>query len=80
MLTIDMDTARRFRLLADGVVTEVKIEGWKQAHFALSSDVTLLHDLSAGRVPPAWTPSETSTTEGVVFLAAIDEPLLRCLG
>ena len=32
----------------------------------------LLDDLSAGRVPQAWTPLETTTTEEVVFLAPLD--------
>ncbi|MCA9871628.1 MAG: winged helix DNA-binding domain-containing protein, partial [Anaerolineae bacterium] len=29
-------------------------------------------DLSAGRVPPAWTPLETNTTNEVLFLAPLD--------
>ena len=59
-------------LLADGDIIEVKVQGWKQVHYALSSDAGLLHDLVAGRVPPAWTPLETTTTEEVVFLAPLD--------
>ncbi len=38
---------------------------------------TLLHDLSAGRVPQAWTPLETTTTEEVVFLAPLDQVSAR---
>src|SRR5262245_20432780 len=50
-------------MLADGDFIEVKVEGWKAMQFALSSDAELLEDLSAGRVPTAWTPLETTTTE-----------------
>ena len=46
-------------------------------HYALSSDAKVLHDLSAGRVPKAWTPLETTTTEEVVFLAPLDHVSAR---
>ena len=48
------------------------MEGWKPVHYALGSDAELLDDLIAGRVPQAWTPLETTTTEEVVFLAPLD--------
>ena len=41
-------------------------------HYALASDAELLTDLSAGRVPKAWTPLATTTTEEAVFLAPLD--------
>lgn len=59
-------------MLADGDLIQVKVEGWKAVHCALGSDAEILHDLSAGRVPQAWTPLTTSTTEEVVFLAPLD--------
>ncbi|MBE0699285.1 MAG: YcaQ family DNA glycosylase [Anaerolineaceae bacterium] len=59
-------------LLADGDLIEVQVEGWKQIHYALGSDATVLGDLNAGRVPEAWKPVETTTTEEVVFLAPLD--------
>jgi uncharacterized protein len=59
-------------LLADGHIIEVKVEGWRATHYALGSDADLLHDLSAGRIPQAWTPLETTTTEEVTFLAPLD--------
>lgn len=59
-------------MLADGDLIEVKVEGWKAVHYALESDTRILNDLSAGRVPEAWTPLETTTTEEVVFLAPLD--------
>jgi uncharacterized protein YcaQ len=59
-------------LLADGDLIEVQVEGWKAVHYALGRDARLLRDLSAGRVPKAWTPLETTTTDEVVFLAPLD--------
>jgi uncharacterized protein YcaQ len=59
-------------MLADGDIIEVQVEGWKAVHYALGSDARLLRDLSAGRVPKAWKPLETTTTEEVVFLAPLD--------
>jgi hypothetical protein len=59
-------------MLADGEFIEVKVEGWKEVQFALGSDAKFLRDLSAGRVPKAWTPLETTTTEEVVFLSPLD--------
>jgi len=68
---------RREALLADGDIIEVQVEGWKAMHYALSSDETILRDLSAGRMPRAWTPLETTTTEEVVFLAPLDNVSAR---
>ena len=59
-------------MLADGEIIEVQVEGWKALHHALGSDAKVLRDLNAGRVPKAWTPLETTTTEEVVFLAPLD--------
>lgn len=59
-------------MLADGDLIEVQVEGWKQLHYALGSDSKALRDLSAGRVPRAWTPLDTTTTEEAVFLSPLD--------
>ncbi len=59
-------------MLADADLVEVRVEGWKAVHYALGRDAKELRDLSAGRVPKAWTPLETTTTEEVVFLAPLD--------
>jgi uncharacterized protein len=59
-------------MLADGDLIEVQVEGWKQVHYSLGSDVPLLEDLIAGRVPQAWAPLEKTTTDEVVFLAPLD--------
>jgi uncharacterized protein YcaQ len=62
---------------ADGEIIEVKVEGWKAVHYALGTDARVLRDLSAGRVPKAWTPLETTTIEEVVFLAPLDHVSAR---
>lgn len=64
-------------LLAEGELIEVRVEGWKAVHYALGSDAQLLGDLSAGRVPGAWQPLETTTHEEVVFLAPLDQVSAR---
>jgi hypothetical protein len=46
-------------------------------HYALGSDAALLHELSAGRVPQAWAPLETTTMDEVVFLAPLDQVSAR---
>lgn len=62
----------RDRMLADGDLIEVRVEGWKWVYYALGRDARVLRDLSAGRVPKAWKPLETTTTEEAVFLAPLD--------
>ena len=67
----------REALLAEGELIEVQVEGWKAMHYALGSDAKLLRDLSAGRVPKAWKPLETTTTDEAVFLAPLDHVSAR---
>ena len=64
-------------MLADGELIEVRVEGWKMAHYALGSDADVLRGVSAGRVPQVWTPLETTTTEEIVFLAPLDHVSAR---
>jgi uncharacterized protein YcaQ len=64
-------------MLADGELIEVQVEGWKTIQHALASDTGTLRDLSAGRIPKAWTPLETTTTEEVLFLAPLDQVSAR---
>lgn len=59
-------------MLGEGELIEVQVEGWKAVHYALGSDAPLLADLSAGRIPAAWKPVETTSIEEVVFLAPLD--------
>ncbi|MGE5374031.1 MAG: winged helix-turn-helix domain-containing protein [Bacteroidota bacterium] len=64
-------------MLADGDLIEVKVEGRKAVQYAIGSDARLLQNLSAGRIPKAWTPLETTTTEEAVFLAPLDQVSAR---
>jgi uncharacterized protein YcaQ len=65
------------QLLSEGELIEVKVDGWKQVHYALGSDARLLRELSAGGVPKAWKPLETNTTEEAAFLAPLDYVVAR---
>ncbi len=67
----------RAAMLAGNDIIEVQVEGWKEMHCALASDAEVLGDLSVGRLPLAWTPLETTTTEEVVFLAPLDQVSAR---
>jgi uncharacterized protein YcaQ len=64
-------------LVAGGELIEVRVEGWKAINYALGSDLVILDELSAGRVPAAWTPLETTTTAEAVFLAPLDHVSAR---
>lgn len=64
-------------MLANGDLIEVTVEGWKATHYALGSDAKVLRDLSAGRIPKAWTPLETTTAQEAVFLAPLDHVSAR---
>lgn len=62
----------RADMLDSGEIVEVQVEGWKQMHCVLGSDVKALKDVAAGRVPKAWKPASADTTEEAVFLAPLD--------
>jgi len=64
-------------MLTEGDIIEVKVEGWKALHYVLGSDARALGNLSAGRVPKAWAPLETTTIEEVSFLAPLDHVCAR---
>jgi uncharacterized protein YcaQ len=76
---LPFDKAHQIRetLLAEGQIVEVQVEGWKALHYAMGSDAAILQDLSAGRVPGAWAPLETTTSEEAVFLAPLDHDSAR---
>jgi len=76
---VPFERAKQIReaMLADGDIIEVQVEGWKAMHYALGSDASLLRDVSAGRVPKAWKPLETTTTDEVVLLAPLDQVSAR---
>lgn len=64
-------------LLSSGEVIEVKVEGWKEIHAALASDLELLQELSAGRIPQAWQPLDTTNDQEALFLAPLDQVSAR---
>ena len=76
---VPFERAKQLReaMLAEGTLIEVKIEGGKETYVALGTDAGTLAELSAGRVPPEWTPLETTTTEEAVFLAPLDQVSAR---
>jgi uncharacterized protein len=76
-LPFDKAAQIRESMLAEGEIIEVRVEGWKELHYALGADAKALGDLSAGRVPKAWKPLETNTSEEVVFLAPLDHVSAR---
>jgi len=59
-------------MISSGELLEVKVEGWKQIHYVLGRDMDLLQEVIAGKIPAAWTPLQTTTTDEVVFLAPLD--------
>jgi uncharacterized protein YcaQ len=64
--------AWRERQLAEGLIVDVQVEGWRAPQIALAADVPTLEDLLAGRVPSAWAPLETTTDEEATFLSPLD--------
>jgi uncharacterized protein YcaQ len=60
------------QMIEEGELIEVEVEGWKQMQCALGSDARLLRELIAGRVPKAWKPLATTTTQEAVFLSPLD--------
>lgn len=59
-------------MLADGDLVEIQVEGWKGTYYAHGSDVAIIDELSAGRIPEMWQPLETTTTDETTFLAPLD--------
>ncbi|HEV2170679.1 MAG TPA: crosslink repair DNA glycosylase YcaQ family protein [Candidatus Binatus sp.] len=62
----------REKMLADGEILEVQVEGYRHAHYALATDAKDLREVVAGRVPRAWRPRDTTTREEVTFLSPLD--------
>ena len=60
------------QMLDEGELIEVKVEGWKAPHLALGSDAAALAEVSAGRVPAAWSPVAGDNRDEVVFLSPLD--------
>lgn len=64
--------ARIGELVESGEVTVIKVEGIKDVHYTLTSNVPLLEALEGGQTPEAWTALDTTTDTEVNFLAPLD--------
>ena len=64
--------AWRDERLASGELLEVRVEGWRNPHWALGADAAILASLEAGRVPRAWKPLDTTTEDEAIFLSPLD--------
>jgi uncharacterized protein YcaQ len=62
----------REKMLSDGDIVAVHVEGLKDPHYALASDAKDLREVGAGRSPRAWQPCDTTTREEVTFLSPLD--------
>jgi uncharacterized protein len=60
------------RMMTDGTITSVMVEGEKDLYYLLTEDAPLLATVSDGHVPDAWQPLDTTTHEEVVFLAPLE--------
>lgn len=61
------------RQVAEGALIDVEIEGVKlDGLVAQAPDAPILEILAAGRVPRAWKPLESTTTDEVTFLSPLD--------
>jgi uncharacterized protein YcaQ len=60
------------RLVAEGTLARVRIEGSKDSWLLRGEDLPALAVIEEGRVPDEWRPLETSTTEEAVLLAPLD--------
>ena len=53
-------------------LVEIEVDGLTGARLALAADLPVLEAIAAGRVPPAWRPLDTTTTDEVTFLSPLD--------
>ncbi len=60
------------RLIEQGSIARISVEGSKDNYLILNSDRAYLAELEAGRVPKAWKPVGPSTEQEVTFLAPLD--------
>ncbi|HSF30520.1 MAG TPA: crosslink repair DNA glycosylase YcaQ family protein [Candidatus Tectomicrobia bacterium] len=60
------------RMMTDGIITSVSVEGEKNPYYLLTEDVPLLESVHDGHVPDDWQPLDTTTQEEVVFLAPLE--------
>ena len=60
------------KLVAQGIISRMRVEGSKDEHLFLNSDQPHLSELEAGRIPKVWQPLGPSTEEEVTFLAPLE--------
>ena len=60
------------QLLERGVISRVRVEGFRDGYLILNSNQPYLSDLEAGRIPKAWKPKGPTTDEEVTFLAPLE--------
>ena len=60
------------RLIGQGIVSRLGVEGSKDVQLHLNSDQQYLSDLEAGSIPKKWKPAGPTTQEEVTFLAPLD--------
>ena len=53
-------------------LVEIAVEGWKGSRWALADDRSILDEIEAGRVPPAWQPLGTTSDEEAIFLSPLE--------
>ncbi len=66
----------RDRMLTEGVLVEVAIEGTRGRWLTMADGVADLVQLSRGRVPARWRPLEATTDQEVLFLSPL-EPVIH---
>ncbi|MES2855050.1 MAG: crosslink repair DNA glycosylase YcaQ family protein [Bdellovibrionota bacterium] len=64
----------RERLVTDGIIVEVKVEGWKERHYVLTESLPIIKTISAGKIPKQWKPtwSKTAAKPEVILLSPLD--------
>jgi uncharacterized protein len=60
------------RLLLQGDVQEVEVDGWKERQWLTTDGAPDLETLRSSGVPAAWKPRSTMTDEEVIFLAPLE--------
>jgi uncharacterized protein YcaQ len=65
------------QLIDDGVAAQVAVEGIKEPYYTPADSHPILAQLSAGKLPDAWRPLDTTTVDEVSFIAPLDDILHR---
>lgn len=60
------------RLIEQGEIARIRVEGFKENFLVRSSDQAYLSALEAGRIPKAWKPKGPTTEEEVTLLAPLE--------